>query len=132
MPVEEPREPLTSSIGDERLLIVLEFVDGCDFDLDSLRHKMLDAGADFAFKTCSITFECELPPLEGGRSGVSHADGAGESALLVDRKIGDTLGAREVIGFAGGVGEVNACLIGLANPFDRGVLPGEMLVRAIA
>ena len=67
----------------------------------------------------------------GGSAGVGHVDGAGEGSLLVDGEIGDSLGAREGVWLAGSSEEVGAA-IGLANAIGQGVLPGEMLVGAVA
>ena len=93
--------------------------------------RCFDAGADLAFETGGVAGERALPPAEGGRAGVGHGDGAGDCALLVNGKVGDSLGTGVGVGLAGSVDEVGASF-GLANATGQGVLPGEMLIGTVA
>lgn len=44
-------------IGDERLLVVFQLGYGCDFELDTGGHKVLDAGTNLTIEAGGVSFE---------------------------------------------------------------------------
>ncbi len=92
---------------------------------------MLDAGADLALEAGGVALDVALTPVNGRVARVGQGDGAGESALVVEGEVSNSLHAGVFIALAGGAEEV-AAGVGLTDALGKGMLPGQVPVGAEA